>query len=80
MTSEELPFVDVATIKIATDDFSDSNKLGQGGFGTVYKVMLLTIIVSNGPSINWYLPLIDMHLIFVKTLSGCATRWERSSC
>ncbi|KAL6197985.1 hypothetical protein ACLB2K_027777 [Fragaria x ananassa] len=37
VTSEELPFVDVETIKIATDDFSDSNKLGQGGFGTVYK-------------------------------------------
>jgi hypothetical protein len=38
ISSEELPFIDLATIKIATDDFSDSNKLGQGGFGTVYKV------------------------------------------
>ncbi|XP_050258387.1 cysteine-rich receptor-like protein kinase 44 isoform X11 [Quercus robur] len=25
------------TIKVATDDFSDANKLGQGGFGVVYK-------------------------------------------
>ncbi|KAM4114001.1 hypothetical protein ACJW30_04G037600 [Castanea mollissima] len=25
------------TIKVATDDFSDANKLGQGGFGAVYK-------------------------------------------
>uniref|UniRef100_A0A803NZ15 non-specific serine/threonine protein kinase n=1 Tax=Cannabis sativa TaxID=3483 RepID=A0A803NZ15_CANSA len=37
VTSEELPFFDLATIRVATDDFSDSNKLGQGGFGTVYK-------------------------------------------
>ena len=29
---------DFDTIKLATDDFSDSNKLGQGGFGAVYKV------------------------------------------
>nr|XP_011459939.1 PREDICTED: putative receptor-like protein kinase At4g00960 [Fragaria vesca subsp. vesca] len=37
VSSEELPFIDLATIKDATDDFSDSNKLGQGGFGAVYK-------------------------------------------
>ena len=36
--SEELPFIDLATVRSATDEFSDSNKLGQGGFGTVYKV------------------------------------------
>ncbi|KAM3749417.1 hypothetical protein ACB098_05G183500 [Castanea mollissima] len=35
--SKELPFIDLATIRSATDEFSDSNKLGQGGFGTVYK-------------------------------------------
>ncbi|GMY36986.1 cysteine-rich receptor-like protein kinase 15 isoform X1 [Fagus crenata] len=34
--SEELPFIDLATIRSATNEFSDSNKLGQGGFGTVY--------------------------------------------
>ncbi|XP_043704124.1 putative receptor-like protein kinase At4g00960 isoform X3 [Telopea speciosissima] len=32
---------DLRTLKVATGGFSDSNKLGQGGFGTVYKGKLL---------------------------------------
>lgn len=27
------------TIRVATNDFSDENKLGQGGFSAVYRVM-----------------------------------------
>ncbi|WRX27041.1 Gnk2-homologous domain - like 10 [Theobroma cacao] len=38
VTSQEFPFLDLPTIRAATDDFSDSNRLGQGGFGTVFKV------------------------------------------
>ena len=30
------------TIQVATEDFSDSNKLGQGGFGAVYRVGTLS--------------------------------------
>ncbi|CAL5405728.1 unnamed protein product [Camellia sinensis] len=33
----ELPLFDLATIMNATSNFSVSNKLGEGGFGTVYK-------------------------------------------
>ncbi|KAL7186403.1 hypothetical protein ACSBR2_028200 [Camellia fascicularis] len=36
----ELPLFDLATIMNATNNFSTSNKLGQGGFGTVYKGVL----------------------------------------
>lgn len=28
----------IQALRIATDDFSQSNKLGEGGFGSVYKV------------------------------------------
>ncbi|XP_050290490.1 cysteine-rich repeat secretory protein 38-like [Quercus robur] len=35
--SEDLRFMNLSTIRAATDDFTDSNKLGQGGFGPVYK-------------------------------------------
>lgn len=39
------------TIRAATDNFSDGNKLGQGGFGAVYKVrnsVLMTIQICYG--------------------------------
>ena len=36
----ELPMFDMVTICHATNNFSDTNKIGQGGFGPVYKVIL----------------------------------------
>lgn len=38
-TIQDLPFMEFSIVEAATDNFSDSNKLGQGGFGTVYKVL-----------------------------------------
>lgn len=38
MNSSELPFFDLSIISAATNNFSESNKLGAGGFGSVYKV------------------------------------------
>ncbi|KAF5944330.1 hypothetical protein HYC85_018407 [Camellia sinensis] len=35
--SREMHYFDLTTLEIATNNFSDANKLGQGGFGPVYK-------------------------------------------
>ena len=35
----ELPFLDLSTIASATNNFAINNKLGEGGFGPVYKVI-----------------------------------------
>ncbi|XP_021803225.1 G-type lectin S-receptor-like serine/threonine-protein kinase SD1-1 [Prunus avium] len=37
----ELPLFDLSTLAKATNDFSSSNKLGEGGFGPVYKGTLI---------------------------------------
>ncbi|KDO74345.1 hypothetical protein CISIN_1g003254mg [Citrus sinensis] len=40
----ELPIFDLKIIANATDNFSEKNKLGEGGFGPVYKVTLYYVI------------------------------------
>ena len=40
-TSTELEYFKLNTITAATNNFSPANKLGQGGFGSVYKVEFL---------------------------------------
>ena len=47
----ELPFYSLATIAIATNEFSSNNKLGEGGFGPVYKVTLIDQFTSYSTSI-----------------------------
>ncbi|KAJ9690111.1 hypothetical protein PVL29_012654 [Vitis rotundifolia] len=46
ITNVESLHFDFDTIRVATNNFSDSNKLGQGGFGPVYKGKL-----SNGQNV-----------------------------
>lgn len=48
----ELPMVDLITIMKATDNFSSENKLGEGGFGPVYKVMCRTMLTDEKLSLK----------------------------
>jgi hypothetical protein len=38
---------DLSTLRAATDNFSEENKLGEGGFGPVYKVTSSKIPEKN---------------------------------
>lgn len=37
--TQDFPLIDFYTLQAATNNFSIENKLGEGGFGPVYKVM-----------------------------------------
>lgn len=56
----ELPIFDLGTIAAATDGFSINNKLGEGGFGPVYKVAL---IYGRIESTGMQIYLMHMHEI-----------------
>ncbi|XP_038990320.1 putative receptor-like protein kinase At4g00960 isoform X2 [Phoenix dactylifera] len=40
LPSSDLPLMDLSTIQAATNNFSEENKLGEGGFGPVYRGVL----------------------------------------
>jgi len=40
----DVPLFDLESILAATNNFSDANKLGGGGYGPVYKVISTTLI------------------------------------
>lgn len=36
----DLPTIPLITIQHSTDNFSETSKLGEGGFGSIYKVLM----------------------------------------
>ncbi|GMI72763.1 hypothetical protein HRI_000945600 [Hibiscus trionum] len=56
-TSQEFPSMQLDILQAATNGFSDENKLGQGGFGHVYKGTLadgkeIAVKSSREPPLN----------------------------
>ena len=37
--------IDLSTLRAATENFDEANKLGEGGFGAVYKVLTIFILL-----------------------------------
>lgn len=69
---------DFNTIKVATNNFSSINKLGEGGFGPVYKVLLFIGHTYGCPSISndikylWILfePMLKILLLIILLFAG----------
>lgn len=43
---ENIKLYSYKELRIATENFSPANKIGEGGFGSVYKVVVLVMILS----------------------------------
>ena len=62
--NSNFPLFDLRTIIAATDNFSIANKLGQGGFGPVYKVVSFQVCLCIINSImNVYRYSLSMNLL-----------------
>nr|POE45868.1 g-type lectin s-receptor-like serine/threonine-protein kinase [Quercus suber] len=59
----ELPIFDLITISNATDNFANNNKLGEGGFGSVYKAWKLWIEDKPTELIDEFLVLGDSCIL-----------------
>lgn len=77
----DVPFFDFESILAATDYFSNTNRLGQGGFGAVYKVITPIIEVFCQLIYNLVLSNVGLYYqakfpggqeIAVKRLSSCS--------
>ncbi|KAE8692221.1 calcium-binding protein PBP1-like [Hibiscus syriacus] len=79
----ELPLFDFVTIESATNNFSDSNKIGTGGFGLVYKKIAVKRLSSNSrQGVEHFKNEVAMisklqHRNLVRLLGCCIKRDER---
>jgi len=62
----EMHYFDLSTMQAATNNFSDANKLGEGGFGPVYKVKRVTSFFVH---MHFWKLLFNLHLKTVNSNS-----------
>jgi len=72
----DLPMFDLTTLVNATGNFSEDNKLGEGGFGAVYKVTIL--IFWNSKSARTYPNSQSRREQKNFCLLGCSEEWPRN--
>ncbi|KAF3454013.1 hypothetical protein FNV43_RR04456 [Rhamnella rubrinervis] len=86
----ELPFFELSTIATATDNFSLENKLGEGGFGPVYRgkledgqeIAVKRLSMSSGQGVNEFKNEVILiaklqHRNLVKLLGCCIQEEEK---
>ncbi|KAL4619308.1 hypothetical protein ACB092_06G069700 [Castanea dentata] len=86
----ELPFLDFSTIASATDNFEINNKLGEGGFGPVYKgiledgqeIAVKRLSTSSGQGLNEFKSEVRLiaklqHRNLIKLLACCIQEEEK---
>ncbi|KAM3714651.1 hypothetical protein ACJW30_01G351800 [Castanea mollissima] len=64
----ELPIFDLITISNATNNFASNNKLGEGGFGSVYKTKQRVDCLIGVCATTLSMALLEDFFIFMKTL------------
>ena len=70
----DAPLVDFMSIICATDDFSDINKIGSGGFGSVYKVISSAIVpkIPTNLRTSYFIDSVYCNYLSLNTHVPCA--------
>ena len=76
--NSKLPFFELSTIAKATNNFASNNKLGMGGFGSVYEVRSCPQIMSQ--IIFSHLHSKSFILLFFSFTHPCSVNRMKKSC